>query len=82
MLKNKMKKIKKYAKGMVVGTIALGVGSSVLGGVGGSVASSGQAGMTRVAGFLPTLGGIYGAGLTLDALGKLQKSVPKRKKRR
>lgn len=77
-----MKRIKKYAKGMAVGTIALGVGSSVLGGVGGSVAASGQAGMTRMAGFFPTLGTIYGAGLTFGALDKLQKSVPKRKRRR
>ena len=65
-----------------VGTVGLGVMSSTVGTVGGSVAASGQTGLGNVAAFIPVTGTVVGSGLAIGALGKLQKAVPKRKRRR
>ncbi len=72
--------IARPAMGIVSGGVILGVGSSVVGGVGGSTAASSQAGLGAAAGFLPPMGATVGAGLTVQQLRKLQK-VSKRRRR-
>jgi len=73
------KKYKKAVGGMIVGGAALGLGSQVLGSVGGSAASSAQAGIGKVSGAMPVMGSIVGAGMVVDSLGRLKKSAKMRR---
>jgi len=75
-------KPKKYAKDslMMVGTgITLGVGSSVLGSLGGSAANSAQSGLGKMSSAMPIMGSIYGAGMVMDSLDDLKKSAKRKR---
>ncbi len=70
--------IARPAMGLIGGGIALGLGSSIVGSVGGSTAASAQGGLTTAASFLPIAGTAVGAGLTIRQLKKLEKMQERR----
>ncbi len=70
----------KPAKGLVGGTVILGVGGSVVSGIGGPTANVAGGGLVTAAGFFPAIGTAVGAGLTVQQLRKLEKQT-KRKRR-
>lgn len=76
-----MKKLKKYAIGLGAGAVGLSLSSKVLGGIGGNIAAKGQLGMQKAAAFLPSVGNIMGAGLTLRSLKILEKQTKRIKRR-
>lgn len=69
-------------RGIVVGATILGVGSSVVGGIGGSTAASAQAGLGAAAGFLPVIGTAVGAGVVIRQLDNLQESTKRKRRKR
>jgi hypothetical protein len=74
-----MKKKKRstiYSMGM--GAVGLSVGSSVLGGIGGTAAEYGQKGISNAASYLPVTGTILGGGLAIGALNSLTNAVPRK----
>lgn len=75
------KKYKKAIIGLGIGTVGLSIGSQVLGGIGGGVATKGQTGIYNVAKFAPVMGTIIGGGLTIGALEYLGKNIKKNKRR-
>lgn len=69
--------------GLVVGGAVVGIGSSVIGGTAsGSIAASGQAGLTTVASFLPTVATIGGSFIVVRQLQGLQAQVEQQTKAR
>ena len=77
-----MAKRKKMAQNEFIGpTIGIVSGATILG-IGGSAAvkaGGSAAGMTAMSSFLPSIGGVMGAGLTLRQVKKLEKVSKKRK---
>ena len=71
--------IARPAKGLVKGTIILGVGGSVIAGVGGSTAASAGAGITAAASFLPVAGTAIGGGLVVRQLKRLEKQTKRKR---
>lgn len=65
-----MRKYRKDAMDMTKSGIAIGIGSSVLGSVG---STEGQKALGNVAGFLPMMGTLSGAGMTLRQLKKIKR---------
>lgn len=72
-----MKKLRKKAISFTQAGVTMGVGGSILGRVGGGIATSGQAGLSRMSGFMPVTGRILGAGTVLGELGKIGKRKKK-----
>ena len=69
--------------GLVIGGTVLGVGSSIIGSTGtGSIVASGQAGLTTVAGFLPTVATIGGSFIVVRQLQGLQGQIEQQTKAR
>ncbi len=62
--------------------LGLGVGSTVIGGVGGPTAAAAQGGLTTAASFLPVGGTIIGAGVTVNLLRNLEQSTRRPKQGR
>ena len=83
----KRRRKNKYARtatGMAQAGIGMGVGASVLGsssftGSAATVAGKGAEGIGNMAGFMPVIGTVAGAG---SAIGMLDKMYPKRRARR
>ena len=69
------------AGGLLLGGIALGVGSSVVGSVGGATAANAQAGLGTFSSFLPVVGTGIGAGIVIGQLRNLEDTT-KRKRRK
>lgn len=63
----------KDIKDLMASGVMLGVGSDVIGKVGGSTASDSQKALGNVAGYMPLMGTATGAGWALDELGNLVK---------
>jgi len=70
-----MRKLRRDILGLTASSGTLAIGSSVVTGMGGN-----PAGLTTVAGFMPTMGTISGTGASLRMLNKLGK-VGKRRRR-
>jgi len=79
MVKKKLKRMGRDAISLTGSGVTMGVGAGVLEGIGGTAATYGATGVSRMASFMPTIGTVVGAGYALGALEHLQ---PKRKKRR
>jgi len=62
--------------------IGLGVGSSVVGSVGGSTAAAAQGGLTSAASFLPVAGTVVGSFVVVRQLQGLQRQVEVQTKQR
>ena len=69
------------AGGLILGGIALGVGSSVVGKIGGSTAVNAQAGLTTFSSFLPVVGTGVGSFIVVRQLRNLEETT-RRKRRR
>lgn len=76
--RKKQPRITRASMGIVGGTATLGVGASVLGGIGGTAAHSGQRATQRLAGYTPTMATAAGGGVVI---GMLNNITPKKKKR-
>lgn len=74
-----MKKLRKHAIGAVTGAVTLGVGASVISGMGGPAAIPGGQMIGNMASGMPAAGAAMGGGMVVSSLGML---VPKKKKRR
>jgi len=78
-----MKKTMKAAKGMMGAGIGLGVGSEVLGDIGGASAGHAQAGLSKISGAMPTMGKMVGAGMVMGGIRGLQDATePMNKKKK
>jgi len=73
MAKGKFRKAKRNVAGIVGTSVGLGVGASVVGGLGGNTA-----GLTSFGRFLPVAGTLGGASLALESV----KGLTQKKKRR
>ena len=67
-----------FAPGVVGSTATLGVGASVVSGIGGPVGAAGSAMMGGIASGLPAAGSAYGGGIVVGALNQL---VPGKKRK-
>jgi len=74
--------IARPAIGLLGAGVGLGIGSSVIGGIGGPTAASAQAGLTGAASFLPVAGTAVGGFLVVRQLQGLQKQVEQQTKQR
>lgn len=71
--KRKRRSMAGEAMGFVGAGVGMGVGAGVLGGIPGAAAASAATGVGKLAGFMPTMGTVAGAGMTLKQLKKLGK---------
>lgn len=69
-------------KGLVISGVAVGLGSSIIAGVGGPTVAPAQAGLTTVASFLPPLATIGGGFIVVRQLQGLQSQVERQTKAR
>lgn len=69
------KKTKKDIGNLTIGGAGMAIGSQTLGSIG---ATEAQTAVGRISKHLPTLGGVVGAGMTLDAINQLQKKMKKK----
>ena len=69
------KQITRASLGIVGSSISLGVGSQIVGKVGGPTAASGQKAIGVMARYQPTLAGIQGSGIVLKQLKKSNKKT-------
>ena len=79
MLKKYKKGMREYSRfgvGMAATGIGVGVGSQVVGEVGGAGAAGVQAGLGKITGAMPIVGSIMASGMVVRSLGMLQ---PERK---
>jgi len=74
--------IARPALGLVGAGVVLGVGSSVVGSVGGATAASAQTGLTTVASFAPVIGTGIGSFIVVRQLRNLQGQVEEQTRRR
>lgn len=79
--KNKDIGIARPATQLLVGGVVLGVGSSIVGKIGGATAVNAQAGLTTVSSFLPVIGTGLGSFIVVRQLRNLEESI-KRKRRK
>lgn len=70
----------KPSTGLVSGAVILGAGGMVVGAIPGTTAATAGGGITAAASYMPMMGGVMGAGMTLQEVRKLQK-VSKKKRR-
>ncbi len=76
-----VRKLKKQVKPFVQTAIGLGIGSVVVGKIGGSTAAASQAGLQTFSGFLPVAGTALGAGAALRSLSFLEPDKRRKKSR-
>ena len=72
--------LKQASMGLVGGAVVLGAGGTVIGAIPGTTAATAGGGISAAAGFLPTMGTVMGAGLTVQQLRKLQKVSEKHRR--
>ena len=72
---SELSQLNKTAGGMIVGGIGMGVGSQLVGSVGGSSAPFVQKAIGNVAKAYPTIGTISGAGAVMGTLKKLKNKL-------
>jgi hypothetical protein len=80
-----MKRSKRFLKdisGYTAGAVGLGIGSSVLGEIGGTTSGYGQQGLSNASKFLPATGTMIGAGMMFGALNELARSATYKKRKR
>ena len=82
MAKDILKKTTKQSRQILGLGITTTVGSLTLGKIGGSGAAAAQAGLSKVAGFAPTMGTLVGGGAALSLTKSLLGSKPRKKKRK
>ena len=70
------------AMGLVGGAAGMGLGSQVLGSVGGASSVHGQQALSNMSGFMPVMGKTMGAGMAIGALGELSKPMKKKRKKK
>lgn len=66
-----MKNLGKRTRDVLIGTTSLGIGASVMSGIGGDVGAAGASTMGNMAKGLPAVGSIMGAGMVIDSLSLL-----------
>lgn len=71
--KRKRNDIAATAIGFIGAGVGMGVGAGVLGGIPGAAAASAATGVGKMASFMPTMGTVAGAGMTLKQLKRLGK---------
>ncbi len=78
-----LKRFGRNVTGLAVGTIGLGVSSSIIAGLPQSqITNFGQAGLRNIGGFFPLAGTAIGAGFALRSLRLLPAAIPKKVLRR
>ena len=69
-MRRRLSGLSRTAMGFVSGGAAMGIGSSVIGQVGGTTAADSQKALANVASFYPVMGTMAGAGAALKMLKK------------
>jgi len=80
--KNEGLTIGRAATGLVVGSVVIGAGGAVLGGIGGSTAAAAQGGLTTFASFTPVIATGLGSFIVVRQLQGLQGQVERQTKAR
>jgi|24BtaG_2_1085350.scaffolds.fasta_scaffold00312_9 hypothetical protein len=76
------KKYKKKVMGMVETSMIGSAGSIALGGIGGTSAHHGQAGIQSATSFMGVTGSMVGTGMLMDSVKKLSPKKKKKKRRK
>jgi len=82
MMRRRYRKRRKDVLAFTTAGVTMGVGSHAIGKVGGTTAASSKAGLSRFAGFMPTMGTVKGASWVMEELGEMQRTKRKRRRRR
>ncbi len=80
--KSALNGLNRGSRGIVVGGATLGIGSQVIGTIGGSTAPAAQSGLLAAASFLPVVGTAVGAGVVVRQLDNLQESTKRKRRKR
>ncbi len=81
-MRRKKKSIAKSALGLTGSAVTMSAGGSVLGATEGPIAAQGAAGVSRMAGYMPMMGTIAGAGHALGELKGVSTMARKRKRKK